>query len=476
MMSIFKTVFILLLLCVLPLQGALSDTLRVSQIDNTSLLANQRIRVYVSVTGEGGVPVTGLDKDAFRLYESTAEGPRLQREILRMLEGVNVIQGVNFLLIIDNSGSMYWDETGRIKNSDDPEIWRITSAKEAVEDLLNEIRNPRDRVGLMSFNMRIDTNVQPTDDKVAVQRALAQIGRPPEEEAFTELYETIYRAVGDLSETKGRKVVIVLSDGVDFPMKDNPYFPDRAGIDGVIDLANREGISIFTIGLGRRADNASLSRIAQETGGAHFSTYSPEEISRLYALIRDQILNEYLLVYAAGMRPAEKKLVRVEYTPPAGDRTRASERYYFSETVFGFPREHLPLISFIAVPAAVLVLLILALVKFERRKQTPSLEMYQGKGRGKKVQTLALSPRKRTITIGGGERDDLTITGDRKVSKTMVQIDTRDGSYRLTSSGGPVTVNNRNVQTRMLKSGDVIKVGDTTVVFDAGTAKKEKKK
>jgi len=476
MSAVKKRFFMFLVVCALPLQGALSDTLRVSQIDNTSLLANQRIKVYVSVTGSDGVPVTGLAKEVFRLYESVAEGRRQEREILRMLEGVNVIQGVNFLLIIDNSGSMYWDRTGRIKNSSDPEVWRITSAKKAVGDLMNEIRNPKDRVGLMSFNMRIDTYVEPTDDKVSVQRALAGISRPSEEEAFTELYETLYRAVGDLSETRGRKVIIVLSDGVDFPMEDNPYFPERAGIGGVVERANREGISIFTIGLGRSADNENLSRIAQETGGAHFSTYSPEEISRLYALIRDQILSEYLLVYAAGMRPAERKLVRVEYTTPDGARTLSSERFYFSETVFGFPQPQFPLLAFVAVPAAVILLIVVTLVRFERKKQTPSLEVYQGKGRGKRVQTLDLSPRKRAITIGGGERDDLTITGDRKVRKTMVQIENRDGSYRIASSGGPVTVNNRNVQTRVLKSGDVIKVGDTTVVFDSGIEKKKKKK
>jgi len=469
-----KRLFILILLVALPVHMTLSDAIRVAQIDNSSLLVNQRIRVYVSVTGEGGVPVRGLDKNVFALYESTEQGPRLKREIIRVREGVNVVQGVNFLLIIDNSGSMYWDATGRIKNSDDQDIWRITSAKRAVEDLLNEIRNPKDRVGLVSFNMRVDTNVKPTDDKVSIQRALMQINRPPEEEAFTELYETLYHSIIDLSASKGRKVIIVLSDGVDFPMKDNPYFPERFGMEGVIERANKEGISIFTIGLSSKADNKSLSRIARETGGAHFSTYSPEEISKLYSLIRDQILNEYLFVYAAGMIPAEKKLVSVEYTPESGGTALESERHYFSETVFGFPRSAFPLFPFVAVAAAAIILAILSLVRFERRKEAPSLDVYQGRGRGKKVQTLAISPRKRTITIGADAGDDLTITGDRKVSKTMVQIESRDGSYRVTSSGGAMTVNNRNVQTKVLKSGDIIKVGDTTVVFDAGVKKKKK--
>jgi Ca-activated chloride channel family protein len=453
-------------------QSAQGDTVRVAQIDNSSLLINQRIGVYVSVTGEGGVPVTGLDSDVFTLYE-TSEGLRIERPVIDMREGVNVVQGVNFLLVIDNSGSMYWDAAGRIKNSDDSEIWRITAAKRAVEDLLKEIRNPKDRVGLVSFNMRIDNEVKPTDDKVSIERALMQITKPPEEEAYTELYETLYQSIQNLSVLGGRKVIIVLSDGVDFPKEDNPYFVERFGIEGVIERANKDGISIFTIGLSAKADNRSLSRIAQETGGAHFSTYSPQEISKLYTLIRDQILNEYFLVYRAAMNPAEMKLVSVEYSPGSGGSSLQSERFYFSETVFGFPRTRFPLLGLIPIPVAAILLWLLTLLKFERGRATPSLDVYQGQGRGRKVQTLAISPKKRTITIGADGGDDLTITGDRKVRRTMVQIEQREGAYRVTSSGSTMSVNNRAVRTKVLKSGDVIKVGDTTVVFDEG-AKKNK--
>jgi Ca-activated chloride channel family protein len=463
-------VLFVLLLATAIHQQVHGNTVRVAQIDNSLLLINQRVGVYVSVTGAGGVPVKGLGREMFTLYESTEE-QRLERPIIDIREGVNVIQGVNFLLVIDNSGSMYWDAAGRVRDSDDPDIWRITAAKQAVQDLLKEIRNPKDRVGLVSFNMRIDSEVRPTDDKVSIERALIGIKKPPEEEAYTELYETLYRSVQDLSALSGRKVIIVLSDGVDFPMEDNPYFEERFGIEGVIDRANKDGISIFTIGLSAKADNRSLSRIAEETGGAHFATYSPQEISKLYALIRDQILNEYLLVYRAAMNPAERKLVSVEYRPEPGSRAIGSERYYFSETVFGFPRTSFPLLALIPIPVAAVLLWLLTLLKFEKHRTAPSLDVYQGRGRGKKVQTLAISPKKRKITIGADGSDDLTITGDRKVSRTMVQIEQRDGSYRVTTSGGTMSVNNKNVRTKVLKSGDVIKVGDTTVVFDGGAEK-----
>jgi Ca-activated chloride channel family protein len=463
--------YALILLFILPLSWAGAETLRVAQIDNTSLLINQRVGVYVSVTGKGGNPVKGLTAEDFALFES-ADGQRESRDIIELREGANVTQGVTFLLVIDNSGSMYWNADGSIKNSDNEKLWRISSAKQAVSTLLKEIRNPKDRIGLVSFNMKMDTTVLPTDDKVAVEKALLEIDRPAEEEAFTELYETLFHSIEKMKAYGGRKVIIVLSDGVDFPMEDNPYFSQRHGIDGVVESAQREGISIFTIGLSKGADNNNLNRIAASTGGAHFSTYSPENIAELYSLIRDQILNEYLLIYHAGMTPADKKLVSVEYQPERGERLLRSERYYFSDSLFGVPQSTYQWLGLTIIPAVAVLLWILSLMGQEGKRETPMLDVYQGRGRGKRVQTVIMPAKKRSVTIGADNADDVTIAGDRKVAKTKVQIEQKDGTYRVASKGGTVVVNNRTVRTKVLRSGDVIKVGDTTVVFDEGGKKK----
>jgi Ca-activated chloride channel family protein len=453
----------------------MSDTFRISQIDNSSLLINQRIKVYVSLTDEKGISIKDIGKESFTLYE-LAHGSRLLREVLSLEEGVNIIQGVNFLLIIDNSGSMYWDATGKMKNSENEEIWRITAAKRAVLALLREIKNPLDRVGLVSFNVRIDERVEPTDDKVLLERALIRIDRPTDEEAYTELYETLYHSVAHLALYRGRRVIIVLSDGVDFPMEANPHFPERFGIDGVIDLASREGISIFTIGLSRKADRGSLTRIARETGGAFFPIEKPEEIGKLYYLIRDQILGEYLLTYSAGMIPAQKKLVLMEYSmEDPGEKDGGilrAQRHYFSQTIFGVPQVSFQYLIFLSLAAAVLFLWLLWPLQFERKIGSANLSVYRGTGKGRKVQTHLFSPQKKTVTVGASVGDDLTITGDGKVVQTAVKIERKGDTYTIIGSGGQFTVNNRDVRTKVLRSGDLIKLGDTTIVFDAGVKKK----
>ncbi|KPJ80779.1 MAG: hypothetical protein AMS17_20125 [Spirochaetes bacterium DG_61] len=151
--------FVMGFLLHLSFSNALCDTARISQIDNSTLLINQKVKVYVSVTDREGNPVPNLTEENFVLYEMGN-----QREISAFERGVNINQGIKLLLVLDNSGSMYWDGSGRIKNSPDERIWRITYAKEAVSSLLNEIKNPLDRVGLISFNVKMDSKQKLTND------------------------------------------------------------------------------------------------------------------------------------------------------------------------------------------------------------------------------------------------------------------------------------------------------------------------
>jgi Ca-activated chloride channel family protein len=472
---------------VLGTKAGAADTgvaaLRISQIDNSSLLVNQKVRVYVSATDEGGNPVSGLKKEHFSLSERSGKVER-ERAILSFEQGTNITQGINLLLILDNSGSMYWDGTGRVRNSPDRNVWRITYAKDAVLSLLNEIKNPLDRVGLVTFNVKIQERIRPTADKGAIGDALERTVKPSDSEAYTELYETLYQSIGYIRSSKGRRVIVVLSDGQNFPMKQNPHFPRRWGMEKAIEEAQREGISVFTIGLSSRADKTNLSRIARETGGAYFSAYNPEELKGLYALIRDQILNEYLLTYSAAMEPAEKKLVTVRFRDEA-----EAQRFYFAATLFGIPLADLDYIMFLLVPAALALLFALSRIRFVNKKKVPTLSVMPAvktmagtAGYGgtsirtqslSRAQTLAIEPQKTRITIGGSEEDDLTISGDPKVRRSEAYIERKGGVFTLKAEKSPVTVNNRPVKTKVLKSGDVIRVGDTAVVFDEGTAKKE---
>ncbi|MBN2323683.1 MAG: VWA domain-containing protein [Spirochaetes bacterium] len=455
-----------------PSSRARSETVRISQIDNSMLLVDQGVRLYISVTNDEGDPVFGLRKENFRVFESSADDPSAavpekERDIRSFLHGVNINEGTAFLFVLDNSGSMYWDNTGKIKNSQDESVWRITHAKRAIASLLSEIKNPLDRVGIVSFNVKVGQNVEPVSSKVETERALSLIERPREEEAYTELYETLYRSIDGFRTQRGRKVVILLSDGVDFPLKDNPAFPVRYGIEQAIAYAQKEGISVFTIGLSNRADKSSLSRIAQETGGAFFSVYEPERLSSLYSLIRNQVMNEYLVSYPATMDPATKKRVRVEYTK--GDKEDEAARFYFAGTIFGTPWERLHYVYFLFVPGAVVLLFVLFLIRFENRDETASLAVLSASGKRRGKNTIGLEGTKRAVTIGTGAKADITVSG--RMPDGEVKVERKNGVFTIVSGGKGVTVNNRQVKKKVLRAGDLIKIEGTEIVFDGKVPK-----
>ncbi len=450
--------------------AAAEDSIRISQIDGRTLLINQQVKAYISVTDSAGKPVAGLSKSSFRVSEFTDSG-MVGREILSFQEGVNVNEGITVLFVIDNSGSMYWDSSGKVKNSPDEDIWRITFAKNAVLLLLKDMKNPNDRSGLLSFNVRTQTAVRPTRNRVEVEQALAQIEKPSEHEAYTELYEALYASVDLLRTVRGRKVVILLSDGQNFPLENNPYFQERHGMDHAVDFALYEGISIYAIGLTGRADRKNLGSIARETGGAYFTVYDPKRLASLYFLIREQIMGEYLLGYRAAMGTAEKRLVRVEYESSGG--VLSAERYYYTGTLLGRPQERFDLMILLAIPLAAAFMIVLGIVKLEKRKQGPNLTVYRGTGKRRRVQTLSIEGRG-SVTIASDRNADLTLADDSGVGDLEVKVEKKDGGYRV--SGSNITVNNRPVRSRVLKSGDCISMGSTTVVFDEGSRKKRGKR
>jgi Ca-activated chloride channel family protein len=444
-----------------------SQTIIVSQVDNSSLLLDQKIRVYVSVTDKNGNPVTNLTQEKFELLEALPEKKPEKREIIFFKHGANVNEGINLMFIVDNSGSMYNNMYGRETRNENE--WRITYAKQAINDLLRKIKNPQDRLSLVSFNIKVDSEIPPTGDITNIAKALTEIKKPEEGKGYTELYESLYYSIETLSSMKGRKVIVLLSDGENYPKKDNPNFQVRKGLKGALDLAQREGITVFTIGLIEGANNPDLQKIADESGGVNYRVSDVKKLSELYNDIRDRVLHEYLIIYNAGMEPAEKKYVTVKLLQGAA--SVSAERAYYSATLFGMPQTGFMFWMFFFIPLAVLLLWLVSKIRFESRQVSPALEVLTVDGKKKKMHPLTIMENQNAVTIGGTESADLTIMGEPKLQSNDVIVQKKKDVYTVVSMDTPIAVNNQLVKSKVLRSGDLIKVGNTTIVFNGGIDK-----
>ncbi|MCF7914874.1 MAG: VWA domain-containing protein [Spirochaetaceae bacterium] len=455
-----------------------AQSLTISQIDSSSLLLSQQVDLYLSVNDRQGNSIAGLEKDNFTVYES-ADGQEYTEisAIEKLAEQPNKEQGIHILLLIDNSGSMYDTLEGRA--TEDREKMRITHAKAAIRQFINRSFNPRDVVSLASFNTDLTLHSEALKDPSALEGLLESIRRPESEQAYTELYHSLDDSVYRMAGYRGRKVVVVLSDGENYPYYEHSgtphseYGTELLEPEEVVDSFQREGVTLYAIHFGIERDR-NLGQMALKTGGNVYDARNEEELATVYQDIKQKIENEYRLTYRAGMIPTDRKYVKVEFE--SGRQQAEAERYYYAGTLFGIPVQPYPYLILLLIAAALLLWLLLLLLRYRKLQKNAALEVLQPGYRTKvSSSTIALTQEK--TVIGGGERADLTISGlpSLKPEHATIMYDEQNGDYTLAGEGN-ITVNNRRISgNRKLRDGDVVNIEGTTIVFDSGTPGDKKK-
>jgi Ca-activated chloride channel family protein len=443
--------------------------LSLAQIDASRLLLAQEVDLYVGVTGEDGRPLVGLPVEAFRVFESAdARDYREVRELSAFKPAAGASEGITFLLVIDNSGSMY--DSVRGGKTSDPALMRVTHAKEAVRSFLTSMTGPADRVGLAAYNTFYRGLVAPGQDRERVTGALEGITRPEAEEAYTELYASLTLAVREFAGARGRKAIIILSDGENFPYaqhsgKPHPEFKSKIFVHTEpIRACLEEGITVYAVNFGPTKDRR-LRDIAVETGGQVFDASNRGELAGVYRRIHEQVAAEYRLTYRAGMQPAERKFVKVRVREGGGQ--SEATRFYFSTTVFGLPLASLSWLLLAPFLLAGLGVWLVTRLRLESRPGPARLEVLHTRVGSASTRALPLGSAK--TVIGGSAKADITIVGAPGVQgeHATVLFDPKTRGYTIVG-GGDITVNNRPVKSRRLEAGDVIDVGGATIVFDDG--------
>lgn len=453
-----------------------ADSVRISQIDTQSLLIDQKVTLYLSVTDQTGEPIDRLSMDNFQIAESDGNGSFADfSKIASFKRGSELKEGVSFLLLIDNSGSMYQTMEGQ-KTAENARR-RITHAKNAVVSFLNSIENPEDKVGLAVYNTFYHSYSAPTKDHTRIVQLLDEIRMPThKDEFYSEIYGGVLQAVNEFQKIRGRKAIIILSDGENRSLFQNTEIPHQRYGTRIVPYTDplrelqKEGVSLYVVNFGKKGSkrDRNLMKIGEESGGVTFNAHSQYELERVYYKIKDQIQREYVVSYTANMAPVEKKQVKVVYTN-SGE-SASSQRFYYTSTVFGAPQvsyNPLILIAFILSCGA---LWGLSRMKFDKQRLQPTLEVVNDDEGATSTQVLYLNG-EQTI-IGGNNKADLTIAGHADVidNHATVVFDKKSDEYKL-KGNGKVKVNNRPVMTKVLEPGDLINIDGVTMVFDKGAEK-----
>lgn len=202
------------------------------------------------------------------------------------------VSGRDLMLAVDLSGSM--DIEDFVVNRE------VSNRLEAVKRVATAFieRRTGDRVGLILFGEQAYLQVPLTFDRKTVENLLneAAIGLAGDKTAIGDAIGLAIKRLRD--NPADQRVLILLSDGANTAGQVQPL--------QAAELAAREGLKIYTIGVGademivrdffgtRRVnpsedlDEAAMTAIAEKTGGRYFRARNTEELDQIYALL-DQL-------------------------------------------------------------------------------------------------------------------------------------------------------------------------------------------
>jgi Ca-activated chloride channel family protein len=256
---------------------------RINQVESDLQCPAATITVYVSITDQGGYPITGLLENNFLVFEDSA---------IKNIEDLSFVSQVttpiSVALVMDNSGSI----------TDIPEA--LSDMQEAVAFFVDQL-GANDEAEIVKFAAQVEVVQQFTSDKNLLLNA---IDKPVDLGRETALYDAAYIAVDDTSSRiKERKAVIIVSDGEDSDGFGNPQSSNT--LSDVISFANEKGVAIFTIGLGD-VNEAVLKQMADDTGGQYFNSPTSDNLLNIYNQLSDILFeDQYIIQYISSLGVCE---------------------------------------------------------------------------------------------------------------------------------------------------------------------------
>jgi len=273
------------------------DSLRDSpdQISLTSRLVN----VFFSVTDRRNALIHDIRREEVKVLENGQE-----QEIFTFVRQTDL--PLTICLLIDISGS---------------QEYTLPEEKIAAAQFLRSMVRPgKDVVALVVFRDEVILVQDFTSTLSRLEGALAQVRYTPRtsrdlESKFggTSLYDAIYLTSHDLlAKQPGRRTILLLTDG-----EDTTSFYK---LQEAMDQALRAEVIIYAIGIGDRLrfgiNEGVLKRLAQETGGRAYFPDHPNDLTKVFREIENELRSQYLVAYYPSHSAPDGSFRRIEIRIP----------------------------------------------------------------------------------------------------------------------------------------------------------------
>ena len=178
------------------------------------------------------------------------------------------------------------------------------------------LRENKDHVFIMQFDLTVQTRQPLTGSRRELNQSLAFVDTPTRNQLRSQygggtlLFDSIVDASGDImKKQQGRKALIVLSDGGENG--------SDATLSDAIEAAQRAETLIYTILFsdGSYGSNPGImQRLAKETGGGYFEVSKKLSIDQVFALIQEDLRNQYSIGYVSDRPPVVSEFRKLQLT------------------------------------------------------------------------------------------------------------------------------------------------------------------
>ena len=294
-----------------------------SRGDDVVRIKTEEILLPVSVRDVAGAPVGGLGQDKFVVFENGV------RQEITSFNRQRV--PANIVLLLDASSSVF-SQMRFIR----------AAARRFIEGLLAD-----DKVCVVQFADRVELlqDWTPATNLAALEKSLDWRYHPGMRTTF---YDGLYLAAREqLSKVEGRRIIILLTDGLDTALK------QRASFEDALNAVRRMDAGVYVVSLTaslreqleKKAGSSKIRRmfsgydsreiahilamidesekllegLAARTGGRVFYPLEDENLAPAYQAIAEELRTQYIITYRPQPRAQEGEYRRVRVLVLPGD-------------------------------------------------------------------------------------------------------------------------------------------------------------
>ena len=200
------------------------------------------------------------------------------------------------------------------------------------------LRESKDQVFIMQFDMAIQLRQELTSSRRKLNEVLPYVDTPTRRElqnqdgGGTLLFDAIVKASQTIMKNqRGRKALIVLTDGVDFG--------SEATVATAVEAAQKADTLIYSIlfsdsgaygfSIGGPDGRGALTRMSRNTGGGFFEVSKKQTIDQIFGLIEQELRSQYNLGYVSDVPVRISEFRKIQLTVKSkGLTVQTRDRYW----------------------------------------------------------------------------------------------------------------------------------------------------